>query len=118
MSWRRFALVLDRLPEDSEFRTEIRESIDLTTLPEPEPGVYGRWSQGDMLLARIGDLLNHWLWMNADPEKRSQHSPEPYPRPGVGSSNVVPISPAAAEYMAYVRKHRCHPPDDWKPQVG
>lgn len=118
MSWRRFAVVLRGLPLESEYKTALRNTIDLSELPAPEPGIYGPWSQGDQLIARVGDLLQHWLWMNADPEKRPTAPPPPYPRPGVGS-NVRPINPAAMAYLEYKRAHRgADPPDDWKPALA
>lgn len=118
MSWRRFAVILEHLPPESEFKTAVLRETDLTALPDPEPGQFGPWSQSELLLARIGDLLQNWLWMNADPDKRPKQPPQPYPRPGVETSNVRPISPEAAAYMEYVRKNRRHPPDDWKPALA
>ena len=115
MSWRRFTVILEHLPAESEYKTALFASVDRSQLPPPEPGVYGPWSQTDMLLARVGDFLSHWLWMNADPEKRPPVPPPPYPRPGV-EDNVRPISKAALAYLEYVREHRGeHPPDDWRP---
>lgn len=119
MSWRRFAIVLNRLPVDSEFRTELRDATDFSTLPPPEPGVYGPWPQSDLLLARIGDLMQHWLWANADPEQRPANPPPPYPRPGVELGNVRAISDEALAYLEYKRLNQgADPPADWKPALA
>jgi hypothetical protein len=120
MSWRRFAVLLRGLPIESEYKTAVRNTTDLSDLPAPEPGIYGPWSQADMLLARMGDLLSHWLWMNADAEKRPATPPPPYPRPGVDdASNVRAISLEAAAYLEYVREHHgAAPPPDWKPVLA
>jgi len=119
MSWRRFGVILRGLPIESEYKTAVRNGIDLSDLPPPEPGVYGPWPQTDMLLARIGDRLSDWLWMNADPKTRPAQPPPPHPRPGVDHSNVTAISPAALAYLEYVREnHGAAPPDDWKPALA
>lgn len=116
MTWRRLGVLLRGLPVDSEYKTALRNTVDFSALPDPEPGVYGPWPQTDMLLARVGDLLNHYIWMSADPEKRPATPPSPYPRPGVASSNVRPISAAALAYLEYKREHQgADPPPDWKP---
>ena len=119
MSWRRFAIILENLPGESAYKTALRNSTDLTALPPPEPGVYGPWPQTDLLLARLGDLMSHWLWMNADPQSRPAQPPQPYPRPGVEvGSNVRPISPAARAYLLYLEEHQgAAPPEDWEPEV-
>ena len=115
MSWRRFAVILERLPPESEYKTELLRRTDLAALPAPPPGVFGPWSQSDVLLARVGDLLSHWLWMNADAEQRPSAPPPPYPRPGV-ASNVRPISAEALAFLEYKRDHQgADPPEGWKP---
>jgi hypothetical protein len=118
LSWRRFGVLLRGLPVESEYKTAVRNTVDLSDLPDPEPGIYGPWSQADMLLARVGDLLSHWLWMNADPEKRPAAPPFPYPRPGV-ADNVRAISEEALAYLEYKRLHQgADPPPDWKPALA
>jgi hypothetical protein len=118
MSFRRLAVLLERLPVESEYKTELRETTDLTALPPPEPGSYGSWSQLELLVARLGDRMDHWLWMNADPKSRPASPPSPWPRPGV-DDNVRAISPEALAYLEYVREHHGEaPPDDWRPATG
>lgn len=119
MSWRRFGVILAHLPQESWFHTEVRNESDPSERVEPEPGVYGPWSQADHLAARTGDLLNHWLWMNADPDKRPAVPPAPHPRPGVEVDNVRPINDEAMAFLQYVRDHHGeHPPDGWKPALA
>lgn len=117
MSWRRLAVLLEHLPIESAFKTAVRDATDLSALPEPEDGVYGPTSQAEVLIARVGDLVQHGLWMFADPDTRPKQAPTPYFRFGE-RSNVHPISAEAAAYMEYVRENRRHPPDDWKPAIG
>lgn len=109
-------MLIEHLPVDSEFKTALRNDTDLSTLPEPTPGVYGPWPQSDMLAARIGDLMERWMWANSDPEKRPAQPPQPYPRPG---SNVTAISEEAGAYLEYVREHDgATPPADWTPALA
>jgi hypothetical protein len=117
MSWRRFQVLLEHLPAESEYKTALRNQTDLSALPEPQPGVYGPWPQSDLLLARIGDLMQHWIWANSDAAQRSPTPPKPYPRPGV-ESNVRAISAKAAAYLEFKRTHQgADPPEGWEPEV-
>jgi hypothetical protein len=119
MTWRRFAVTLRGLPPESLYKTALATSLDFSELPPPEGNVYPPFSLEAMLQARIGDLIERWIWMNADPEKRPAQPPPPYPRPGVQQSNVRAISEEAAMYLEYVREHHGeHPPDDWKPALA
>ena len=117
MSWRRFSVILRHLPVDSAYFTAVRNAVDPEEMTPPTPGVFGPWSQGDMLLARIGDYLHDWLWMNADPQSRGSR-PKPYPRPGT-ESNVHAISDEALAFLEYKRAHRgADPPADWTPALA
>lgn len=117
MSWRRFGVILRGLPIESRYLTAVRNATPPDAeLPAPEPGVFGPWSQRDMLIARIGDGIDALLWQNAgDPQKPK---PKPYPRPGT-QSNVVPISAEAVAYLEYQRAHRgAGPPEGWTPALA
>lgn len=115
MSWRRFSVLLDRLPEDSEFKTEFRDNTDLSTLPPPEPGKHGRWPHEAMLLAAIFDRLGDLVFTQGGYKK----VPPPLPRPGIETANVHPISAEALAYLEYKRDHQgADPPKGWKPQAG
>lgn len=116
MSWRRLSLVLANLPVESRYVTERRNDTDAKDLPLPEPGIFGPWPQTDMLLARIGDLLERQQWAEADPKTRGA-PPRPYPRPGT-ESNVRAISDEALAYLEYKRVHQGEdPPEDWTPAL-
>lgn len=119
MSWRRFAIILGGLPIESQFKTAMRNTVDLSELPEPTPGVYGPWPQTDQLIARGLDLLEGWMWANSDPEKRPASPPPPYPRPGVDlPANVRAINSEAMAYLEYLRAHQgAEPPPGWEPEV-
>lgn len=120
MSWRRLGLILRHLPPESQFKTALRDGLDIDwdALPEPDPNQHGPWTRGDMLQARTGDLLAHWLWMNSENAK-STPPPDPYPRPGVKPrKKVTPLNPAAVAYLQYLQEHHgAAPPPDWKPAV-
>lgn len=118
MSWRRFAVILRGLPADSEYKTELRNNTDLTSLGDPEPGVHGPWSQTDYILARISDQIAVYMWAQSEPTARPAE-PSRYPRPGIDDgSNVVPISTEALAYLEYMRQHQgAEPPPDWEPEV-
>ena len=110
MSWRRFGVLVSRLPVDSEYQTERRNNVDLSQLPPPTPGVHGAWPQTDMLLADIKDRLGDLIYSQGGYER----PPARHPRPGV--DNVTPINAESLAYLEYVRAHHGeHPPDDWTP---
>lgn len=115
MSWRRFRVVVEHLPIESAYKTALREATDLTELPPPDLEHHGPWSQQELLLAAIFDRLGSLIWMQSDGKKPP---PLPYPRPGVASSNVSPINPAARAYLEYLEQHHGEaPPEDWEPEV-
>ena len=120
MSWRRLAVVLRHLPTESEFKSELRDSLDIDwdNLPEPDDNQHGAWSRGDMLLARVSDLLAHLLWMNSESAKNTP-PPDPTSRPGVKPRRrVTPINPAAEAYLRYLQDHHGEaPPPGWKPAI-
>ena len=113
LSWRRFGVILRGLPVESAYKTEVRNTIDLATLPPPEPGVHGPWPQTDMLLASIYDRLGDLVVVQGGYEK----PPQRFPRPGV--DNVRAISDEALAYLEYKREHRgADPPPEWKPALA
>lgn len=114
MSWRRFGIVLAHLPSESAYLTAVRNTTDLSDLPDPDPDTHGPWALRDLLMAGIFDRLGQLIWMQTDGKKPP---PPPYPRPGV-ESNVRPISPAAVAYLRYLAEHHGEaPPDGWEPEV-
>ena len=119
MSWRRFGVILRHLPIESAYMTAVRNATDPDAeLPPPEPGIFGPWSQTDMLLARIGDGVSALLWQNGQDPKSPTPPPRPLPRPGV-ESNVRAICPEALAFLEYKREHRGEdPPDDWTPALA
>jgi hypothetical protein len=122
MSWRRLGVILDQLPPESAYYTAVRESLsphELAELSErADQSRFGPWSHLEMLLARVGDGINHLAWMQT---KGDTPAPDPYPRPGVRRpGNVVPLNPEAAAYhLAYLREverlHGAAPAPDWRP---
>jgi hypothetical protein len=114
MSWRRFGIILGHLPPESSYLTAVRNSTDLSDLPEPDMETHGPWAQGELLLAGIFDRLGRLIWMQTDGRNPP---PPPYPRPGV-ESNVRAINPTAQAYLRYLAEHHgAAPPDDWEPEV-
>lgn len=99
--------------------TAVRNQADPTEeRPEPKPGVFGPWSQTDMLLALVCDRLATLIWQkSADPQNPTP-PPKPLPRPGI-ESNVVAISQEALAFLEYKRAHRgADPPEGWTPQLA
>lgn len=94
--------------------TAVRNDADPSRVPAPTHGVFGPWPQSDMLIARVGDLVEALLWQNAgDP---ALPKPKPYPRPG--TENVHPISEEALAYLEYKRDHQgADPPEGWVPDL-
>lgn len=118
MSLRRFGVILQSLPSDSQYKTAVRDSgpIDWDNLPEPDPDVHGPWSETNLLLASLVDQVARARWDFSD---RKTPPPDPVRRPGVVTRNkVTPISPQAAAYLDYLREHQgAAPPPDWNPAV-
>lgn len=113
MSWRRFTVLLAHLPIESRYMTAVRNTADPSQMPDPTPGVFGPWPQSDMLLARIGDLIEGLLWQNQGDGNKPR--PKPYPRPGT-ESNVRPISAEGLAWLEYKRAHQgADPPEGWVP---
>lgn len=106
MTYRRLGVVLRNLPGDSAYQTALRDSLTAEQLREAAerggPDVHGRWTREGMLLARIGDLAEFFLWSQTD---RKSPAPSPTPRPGL-PSNVTPINQAAIEYLERTRQLR------------
>jgi hypothetical protein len=113
MSWRRFAVLLDHLPPESAYRTEVLNTVDFDDLPAPDPDHHGPWAHSELLLAAIFDRLGQLVWMQSDGKRPP---PPPYPRPGIRSREVRPINPAAEAYLRYLEAHQgAAPPADWQP---
>lgn len=119
LSWRRLGVVLSHLGPESAYLTAVRESLtpeELQAMAARSPDHHGVWSQADMLLARIGDLVSDLIWMNSSGETPR---PDPYPRPGVDRTVVKAISPYAEAYLREVeRLHGAEPAPDWKPNLA
>lgn len=110
MSWRRLGVLLRDLPPESRYATAVRNNTDPGEAAPPPPGIFGPWSQADMLLALIADRLGDLMFMQSDQKGRR---PAPYPRPGT-SSKVTPINEAAAAYLLEVeRRHGEAPEAGW-----
>lgn len=110
MSSRRLGVVLRNLPGDSAYQTAIRDSLTADQLRElagtGDPDKHGRWNRSEMLIARLVDTANYFLWSQSD---RKSPAPSPTPRPGI-ASNVTPINAAAVAYLEQTRLLRgAHP---------
>lgn len=117
MSWRRFGVVLWHLPAESEFKTALRDSVDVDWDDLPEPQGDGVWSRTDLLLAKAADQIAFLRWEQSD---RSMPPPEPTPRPGVRpASKVVAISPSVEAYLhEKARLHGAAPSLEWMREHG
>jgi len=114
MSWRRLRVLIENLPPESAYGTSVRNALGPERLQEiaskQSDDKHGAWSQTDMLLARLGDLLAHAMWMQTDAKTPP---PEPWPRPGVGVVSRE-IAPEVEAYLNEVRRlHGAQPSPEW-----
>ncbi|MFD4394644.1 hypothetical protein [Kitasatospora sp. NPDC058478] len=98
MTPRRLRVLIEHLPPESATRTALRLAVPLEDRyaqaeDERDPEA-GAWSQDQMLLAQIIDVLRaqHYSYLRANGAKDIQPSP-PVPRPGVAPA--APRRPAA-----------------------
>lgn len=105
MTWRELGHYIDKLPEDSATRTELRDELpdeELVALPRA-PG-YGRWSPTDY---RIADLIDRVEWLIVAVEQMGggkPKAPDPYPRPGVPRKQSARAK--SPEVLAYMDAYR------------
>lgn len=101
LTWRRLAVLLAGLPQDSATHTVLRDAIPAEVLATaPEPAGHGRWSHEAMLLAAIADGINYLRYEQVlIAGAKDTPRPAPTPRPGLGS-NVRPLkTPAMVAYL-------------------
>jgi hypothetical protein len=96
LTYRQVGSWIARLPGESQYKTAVRESLSDEQLAElskrPREG-HGPWSQSELLLAHIGDVIRVQTYIlqaiNTDKAHRSKlRAPEPYPRPGVAAKKA------------------------------
>jgi len=101
-------VLVQHLPPESATKTALRDGMDEAefdnVVAEPRKG-HGPWSNSDMLLASVYDAVQRLTHVQLMRAQVKATAPEPLPRPGV-KSNVRPINPAAASYLAGLRERR------------
>jgi hypothetical protein len=112
LSDRRAWVLIRGLPPESLTSTALREQMTDEEISSYAGDGYGRWSQAEMLLARLIDeaAFNTYavLAVNSSNSK-SLPLPKPFPRPGVPrpKPTVLDASPEALAYLQAIRdRHR------------
>lgn len=115
LSWRRLGVLIKHLPAESATKTSLRNAIPVEELQDvvsDTDAPYGAWSQTDMLLAHLIDLVTWLRWAKTKAaEDKPNNPPEPYPRPGVDRKPTARRSdPNVINLLEYVRQHGGAPP--------
>lgn len=76
MSWRRFMVLVERLPAGSAVARAVH-------------GDAAQWSLSDQLLASAVDALHVANWQRSEDGAKGRNRPRPIPRPGVDDGRVV-----------------------------
>lgn len=120
LTWRRLAVLIDRLPPESAVKTALRDAQGAMALAEAAKNGsagadgWGSYSNTDM---HLGALIDEVRWLRhaiyhaqgAKPKRPGQ-----YPRPGVMPPKTHKLSPAAQQYLADMRARR----DDARAAAG
>jgi hypothetical protein len=113
LTYRRLAVLIAGLPQESLTKTALRNATPVVDLSEQAAtNDYGPWSQVEMLLAELVDTM-HWLqWAKTKDGSDNKNPPKPFPRPGVDRSPVVmqdgkPVMNAKIyDMLQYVRENQ------------
>lgn len=104
LSFRRLGIILNHLPPESRFRTaryaamtpdEKAQAALQAEMSGDAPAAEPR-SQLEILTARTGDLIQQWMWSQADPKKRGK-PPSPFFR------EEEPPKPVRASTVAFLQ---------------
>jgi hypothetical protein len=119
LSWRRLGVLIKHLPPESATKTSIRNATpveQLQAVVDDSETKYGAWSQTDMLLAQLIDLVTWLQWAKTKAaDTRPNEPPKPYPRPGVQRAAAPVVRPDAhvIDLLEYVRTHGGAPPEGY-----
>lgn len=113
LTWRRLALMYDRLPPESATRTAETNALGeerLAELGRQRRDGFGAWSHVEMRLAAIEDALRsldyHLLLINTERQHRSRlRPPEPVHRPGIVRKRRRQQTAESRELLRYMREH-------------
>lgn len=106
LSWRRLGVLVKFLPPESATKTALRNETPLDSIRKAAADSdYGPWSQTDMLLAAVIDLLAWLKWAKTKDGSEGKNAPEPYPRPGVARKAATAANVVNLDLFKYMRDH-------------
>lgn len=108
-------MLIKHLPAESATKTAIRNTTpveELQAVVADTDTQYGPWSQTDMLLAQLIDIVSWLRWAKTKAaEDKPKEPPALYPRPGVERKFSAPLAqPNVINLLEYVRAHGGAPP--------
>jgi hypothetical protein len=112
LTWRRLALLIDRLPPESATKTAIRDAQGAVVLAQQaksgETGDdgWGSYSNTDMHLASLIDEIRWLRYAVYHAQGGKPKRPQQYPRPGVMPDKARKLAPAAQDYLTDLRQRR------------
>lgn len=116
LSWRRLGVLVRHLPPESATKTALRNAApeeDLQQAVSDAEREYGPWSQSEMLLAEMVDLLRWLQWAKTEAAEKKQPPPDPFPRPGVNRKPAAKANAQVINLLEYVRSHNGASPEGY-----
>lgn len=89
MSWRELGVYIERLPPESTYRTDIRDSFtdeELAQVANRDEGKHGPWSRLELLVASLNNELRNLTYVQLVANgAKNVPKPDPMRTPGVSS---------------------------------
>jgi hypothetical protein len=114
LTWRRVAVLIDRLPPESALKTAIRDEVGAAELAAQAKrneregsGSFGPYSNTDMHLSMIIDELRWLRYSIYHAQGGKPKRPSQYPRPGVApAAGKRQVTDAGRAHLAQLRAER------------
>lgn len=93
---------------ESATKTALRNAAPESDLRQAVDADYGPFSQTDMLLCELIDVLRWLQWAKTQDGTDNKNQPKPYPRPGVKRDGQSVSSAASADVINLMERIRAN----------